>query len=147
MNKREFKGELDVFGYPFIYVDLINTVTNERIIKVKAIIDTGASGTHIKPEIIIALDLLSNGNTEIKHATDGNVKSGIFKLNIEFNNSTIVPDVTVFELTQPEYPSGMIIGLNILKHCNFNYDSVNKLFSFHLFPISDIPSLEVEKDS
>lgn len=134
MSNKKFKGQIDEYGFPFVLVNLINPISKQSIINAKTIIDTGAAYSHIKQHVVDALNLNSSGDLATKHLTDGNVKSGIFKINIQFNNYFTVPNVETRLLNQLEYPSDVIIGLDILKHCNFLYDSVNKSFTFHLFP-------------
>ncbi|WP_445750000.1 hypothetical protein [Polaribacter sp.] len=146
MSKQEFNGELDEYGFPFLLVDLINPITKQTIIKAKAIIDTGAAYTHVKQNVIDAINVKPNREIETKHLTDGNLKSGIFKINIRFNESITVPNIETRLLHLPEYPSDLIIGLDILRYCNFHYDSVQKSFSFHLFPTSTVPNLQDETD-
>ncbi len=131
---RKFDGHIDEYGFPYLIVDLINPITNDVIMDKKAIIDTGAAFTHIKQNIIDSINLKATGNTEIKHLTDGNLKSELFKVNIVFNGLISVPNVETRLMIQPEYPSDLIIGLDIIKHCDFYYDSSNKRFSFSLFP-------------
>jgi len=57
-----------------------------------------------------------------------------------------VPKIEARLLHLEEYPSDFIIGLDIIKHCDFHYDSVQKSFSFHLFPTSDAPNLQDKTD-
>jgi len=134
MNKQEFNGQLDEFGFPFLLVDLINPLTNQTIVKAKAIIDTGAAYSHIKQHVIDEINIKSNGEIDTKHLTDGNLKTGVFKINIRFNESITVPDIEARLLHLPEYPSDLIIGLDILRYCDFHYNSVEKSFLFYLFP-------------
>ena len=139
MIEKEFKGELDEFGFPFLLVDLINPLTNKAIEKAKAIIDTGAAYSCVKQNVIDSLNLNSVREITTKHVIDGNLKTGVFGVNIKFNGKIIVPNVETRILHLTEYPSDLIIGLDILKHCDFHYDSVHKSFSFHLFPTSNVP--------
>lgn len=146
MSKQKFNGKLDEFGFPFLIVDLINPITKKTFSNAKAIIDTGAAYTHIKKNVIDDLELTSKEEESFKHLTDGTIKSPSFKINIFFNNSIIVPDVKVALLHLQEYPSDLIIGLDIIRHCDFQYNSVQKSFSFHLFPTSDVPNLQDKTD-
>jgi len=146
MNKQEFDGQLDEYGFPFLLVDLINPISKQTIIKAKAIIDTGAAYTHVKQNVIDAINVKSNREIETKHLTDGNLKSGIFKINIRFNESVTVPNIESRLLHLPEYPSDLIIGLDILRYCDFHYNSVQKSFSFHLFPTSNGLNHKTETD-
>ena len=146
MSKQEFNGELDEFGFPFLLVDIINPETNEFIVDAKAIIDTGAAYTHIKQHIIDTINLTSEKEESFKHLTDGVIKSGLFSVNIKFNGFITVPNIKASLLHQTQYPSDLIIGLDILRHCNFRYDSVQKSFSFYLFPTSKVLNQQDETD-
>tara|TARA_R110001583_G_scaffold6249_5_gene32215 strand:- start:3749 stop:4174 length:426 start_codon:yes stop_codon:yes gene_type:complete len=139
MDVQKFKGQLDEFGFPFLLVDLINPITNKAIENAKAIIDTGAAYSCVKQNVIDALNINSAREITTKHVNDGNLKTGVFGLDIKFNRKIIVPNLETRILHLTEYPSDLIIGLDILKHCDFNYDSVHKTFSFHLFPTSNVP--------
>ena len=134
MNKNQvFNGKIDEFGFPFLIVDILNPKTEEVILNAKAIIDTGAAYSHIKKEVIRNLKLTSSKEVIVKHAVDGEVESGIFNINIIFNKKINVPNIDA-RLLHTDYPSDLIIGLDIIKYCNFQYNSKNKTFSFQLFP-------------
>lgn len=134
MSERNFYGEIDEFGFPYLIVGLVNPETNKSLHNLKAIIDTGAAYSHVKQTVIDDLGIHSVKEVTVNHLTDGNVKSGVFVVNIILNNNLKVSDMKMRILHQKDYPSELVIGLDILKHCNFQYDSVERLFSFHLYP-------------
>jgi predicted aspartyl protease len=134
VTKREMIGFIDEYGFPCLKVNVIDPITKNTITDLKAIIDTGAAYSHIKPHIIKALDLKPIDNITIKHITDGEINSDIFKINIKLNEKYMIPEVKIRIITQEQYPSDLIIGIDILKHCNFIYNSVEKSFTLILFP-------------
>jgi predicted aspartyl protease len=118
MSKQKFNGQIDKFGYPFLFVDLINPNTAQCIVHAKAIIDTGAAYTHIKQHVIDAININSNGEIDTKHLTEGNLKSGVFKINIRFNDSITVPNIEANLLHLIEYPSVLSSHLTTLQLTN-----------------------------
>lgn len=134
---KKIKGNIDKNGFPFINIDIINPENKRVIEKVKAIIDTCASGTHIKTEIINSLLLKKNGESNFYHAQGENIKTDTYNVDLFFNDKIRVPNVNVFILHQEIFDCDILIGQNIIKHCNFIYDSVQKSFSFHLFHLQD----------
>lgn len=134
---RKFSGLIDEFGFPYLNVDIINPATNETICDAKAIIDTGAAYSHMKQHVIDALSLTSSGQLTSKHLTDGDITSGIFEATIKFNKSIIIPPIKARVLHQEQYPSDLILGLDILKYCNFQYNCQHT-FEFELFPEGEI---------
>jgi len=88
----------------------------------------------MKPHIIEALDIKPITHITIKHITDGDINSGIFKIGIKLSEKYMIPEVDIRIITQEQYPSDLILGIDILKHCNFEYNSVEKYFTLILFP-------------
>lgn len=134
---KKIKGNIDENGFPYIIIDIINSKNKRVIEKAKAFIDTCASGTHIKKGIIKSLLLEEKGNTNFYHAEGENINTNLYKVDLFFNEKIRVPDIKVFILHQEMFDCDILIGQNILKHCNFIYDSVQKSFSFHLFPLQE----------
>lgn len=135
---RKFSGLIDEFGFPYLYVDLINPITNKAIFEAKAIIDTGAAYSAIKQNVIDELSSDSIDTITTKHVIDGDIKTGIFPINVKFNKLFIVPEIQFRLLHLPDYPSDLIIGLDILKHCDFHYNHRNKIFEIELIPGGEV---------
>jgi predicted aspartyl protease len=134
MDNRTIEGLVDEFGYPYLIVNIIDPITRYTLTGLKAIIDTGAAYTHVKRQLVEILKLTPIDKTTIKHLTDGNIVSDIFIINLKFGKIIEVPDIKARILTQPDYPSDLIIGLDIIKFCDFSYNSKSKSFNFVLFP-------------
>jgi hypothetical protein len=131
MNK-SIKGKIDKHGFAYINTEIINPNTDEYAFEVKTIIDTGSAYTLVKPELLNGINVTNSiKDDKLLHPTMGYVKSKTFKINLKINN-IIIPQIEVRELKDSNYPCGIIIGIDIIKHCDFQYNSKSKTFQIDL---------------
>ena len=126
-------GFTDEYYFPYITVDIENPITHLTSVNVKTIIDTGASYCLLKNEIIEYLKLSSFRKSEIinpiykRRETDNYFVDVIIDAN-NSEGSARMKGIRVNTLLDTSYPCGMIIGAELLQHCIFEYNGINKHF-------------------
>jgi predicted aspartyl protease len=133
---RIITGRLDQFNFPYIDVAIVNPDT-EQYVTAKAIIDTGAHPCLLKPELITGLGLQHFRESKYYNPMSDLVTSNDYIINliVDLHNSTGTfqfQNVRVGTIASPEYPAGMIIGIELLKHCNFTYKGKDGTFELHI---------------
>ena len=107
-------------------------------IPIRALVDTGASGTCIDPSVLRALALTPTGNTQVTTPTTGNVPVDVDQYDV----AIIIPPaggnqipfvlgtipVICTELLQIQGYHALI-GRDILAHCIFSYNGSMGLFT------------------
>ena len=66
-------------------------------VEITALIDTGASGTCIKPEIVSTLGLISRGIAQIATPSSKAHPCNVYDVSLDFPNGVIIPNVSVIE--------------------------------------------------
>ena len=126
------KGQLDEYGFPYIETEIINPINGLTAFNVKTIIDTGSAYSVVKPELLKDINLLKAiGESEFKNPIYGLIKTNIFEINLKIDKYKI-PNLKVRELKEPTYPCGAIIGIDLIKYCEFNYSAKSKEFTLTL---------------
>ena len=88
----------------------------------------------MKPELLNGLKINNSiGTTELLNPISGENTSNIFEIDLKIKNFRI-PKIKARELKELTYPCGILIGVDIIKYCNFNYSSKSKEFTLDLFP-------------
>ncbi|GBR75762.1 retropepsin-like super family [Candidatus Termititenax persephonae] len=115
-----------------------NAYNTNKTQKVKALWDTGASCSLIRPEIARKLDLSVVSKTLISTPSEKDVPSNLYYVNVGLPNKVKVSNVLVVEGT----PQGcdMLIGMDIITVGDFAISNFNKktVFSFRIPSIGHI---------
>lgn len=121
---KKIVGVIDENGFPTIpTVTLINTLNNTAI-KPSAIIDTGATGIHIKADIIKQLELEKIDEAFSRHPIHGKQPVDIFQVTLEMQG---VDFGMIYARTMLDnFPFDLIIGCGFIKDGKMIYDGVNK---------------------
>jgi hypothetical protein len=117
-------GVIDEDGFPAIpEVTIINPLNNTAI-KPRTIIDTGATGMHIKADIIKQLELERIDGAFSRHPIHGKQPVDIFQLMLEIQGLDfgIIHARTMLD----NFPFDLIIGCGFIKDGKMIYDGVNK---------------------
>ena len=133
--ERTINGNLDEFNFPFIGVGVSNPLTSKEMV-IKSIIDTGAAHCLLQKEIIDELGLNKVSDSTIMHPVNGLLQSGnyLIDLILDIHNpigSAKCLQVRVGTLDQLDYPAGMIIGVEFLQFCKFDYNGFDKTFTLN----------------
>lgn len=113
-----------------------NSITVPTHVKIRALIDTGASCTCIDPSVLSSLNLSATGSTLVNTPTTGNAPSTAFQYDVSLaipcdqNTSFYLGNVPIIEsalLAMQGFHA--LIGRDILQHCLFKYDGKFGLFS------------------
>jgi predicted aspartyl protease len=111
--------------------------TNERI-GIKALWDTGAEKSLIRPEVAKKLNLLPVSMIKISTPTDKDKPSNVYLINLYLPNHAIVKDVRVAE----GIPGGcdMLIGMDVISLGDFAVTNYNghTTFSFRMPSMAEI---------
>ena len=120
-------AKTDEFGLIYFDTEIINPRNSKSVIKVKSVIDTGASNSHLQAELIKVLGLESKGQSSFINPISGLVNSGIYELEVILNGIKIKP-VNVRIIDDLSFPAGLIIGLDIIKKFDFSYQAKTNIF-------------------
>jgi len=126
MNKT-ITGKIDEYGLIYFDTDISNPNNNKVALKAKSIIDTGASNSHMKMELIEYLELESSGKTNFINPKSNLVISDIYLIDFKLNE-LIVNNLEIRIIDSPAFPADFIIGMDILKKCDFIYQAHAKKF-------------------
>jgi predicted aspartyl protease len=128
---RKINGLTDEHGFFYI----MSSVTNNgnTVDNIKTIIDTGAANTHIHPELAKGLKLDIIDESISINPIKGEEVVKRYEIDILINKIRI-PSIRVKEFTALDYPCGIILGIDIIKHCDFQYEALTKTFSLTIFP-------------
>ncbi|MDR1202272.1 MAG: aspartyl protease family protein [Tannerellaceae bacterium] len=135
-------GNCFTTSYPKISSTLDNDVflesaidSNEKL-RVKALWDTGANGSLIRPEIATKLNLKSIGKALMSTPSGTDVPSNVYYINLHLPNKVAISEIRVVE----GIPNNcdMLIGMDVIGLGDFAVTNYNgkTVFSFR------IPSIE-----
>ena len=96
---------------------------------VTALIDTGASGTCIKPEIVSQFGLISRGIAQIATPSSKAHPCNVYDVSIQFPNGVAVPTVPVIETPLEGQSIQCLIGRDILEFGILIYSGYTQTFS------------------
>jgi|SRR5688572_129877 len=135
--ERTLSGTIDNDGFPYITVGLGLDQSVPPVVT-KAIIDTGASRSLLRVDLIKELKLSVIATAQYNHPLYGRQTGNFYSADILFDlyNHTLgialLKGVVFGELIAKDYPSAVILGVDFLRNCDFDYDGINKKFSLHL---------------
>jgi len=117
-------GVIDELGFPVIQEVTIINPKNNTAVKPTSIIDTGATGLHIKVDIINLLQLERMDGSFSVHPIHGRQPVDIYQVMIEIQGIEfgIMPVRTMLD----NFPFDLIIGCGFLKDRTMVYDGINK---------------------
>lgn len=146
MNKKNsniIKGNVDNHGFCSIMVSVSNSKTSENISNLKAIIDTGAANTFIKKDVLSQLGITdSTGDSFNVSPTNKIVISKKYNVNLLFGNIELL-DFEINEFNEERFPCDVLIGINILRNCDFSFYGEKE--EFYLRPIEDLDFYKVQE--
>ena len=108
------------------------TAKGEKIkapIDATALIDTGASGSCIKPEIVSALGLVSRGITQIATPSTKAHPCSVYDVSLHFPHGVVVPTVAVIETPLEGQNIQCLIGRDVLAYGILIYSGYTETFS------------------
>ena len=98
-------------------------------VEITALIDTGASGTAIKPEVIRQLQLTPRGVTNIATPSSAAHPCNVYDVSLTFANGVVVPVITVIEVPLEGQVIQGLIGRDVLAHGILIYSGYTNTFS------------------
>jgi predicted aspartyl protease len=98
-------------------------------VEITALIDTGASGTAVKPEVIRQLQLTPRGVTNIATPSSAAHPCNVYDVSLTFANGVIVPVITVIEVPLEGQVIHGLIGRDVLIHGILIYSGYTNTFS------------------
>lgn len=135
--ERIIKGSFDEYGFPYLNLQVCNQ-QQQVSVPAKAIIDTGGAHCLVREEIAIQLKLEELRVADYLHPVFGKMplKEYIMDLcltNNNENNETVIKGIRAGTLIDPNYPASVVIGVEVLRHCKFEYDGRNETFIMTVF--------------
>lgn len=134
MREITIRGELDESGLPHTFMSVESKDNDLKIaIPLKTVIDTGSAVSLIKTEIAIALELKVIGTSMLQRPIESDLKLNVFNADVIVNDSFTIPNAKLEQLTSKDYPCELILGMDIIKDCDFYYHSKDHHFDliFH----------------
>lgn len=130
--ERIFPGNFDEFGFPYLDVYVCNKKEGHSS-KVKAIIDTGAAHCMIKEELAIQLKLPELRIADYLHPVFGSMPIREYIMDLQFENDpekeeALLTGIRAGTIADTHYPASVIIGVEVLKNCRFEYDGTSRMF-------------------
>ena len=98
-------------------------------VEITSLIDTGASGTAVKPEVIRQLQLTPRGVTNIATPASAAHPCNVYDVSLTFANGVIVPVITVIEVPLEGQVIQGLIGRDVLAHGILIYSGYTNTFS------------------
>jgi len=98
-------------------------------VEITALIDTGASGTAIKPEVIRQLRLTPRGVTNICTPSSPAHPCNVYDVSLAFNNGVGIPVITVIDVPLEGQVIQGLIGRDVLAHGILIYSGYTNTFS------------------
>ena len=119
-----------------------------KIHPVKALWDTGATGSAITPKVAKLLGLIPSTKANVQHA-DGISLQNVYYVNIYLPNKVIVPFVKVTECKNIIGKFGIIIGMDIISLGDFAITNVGykTTFSFRMPSLKTIDYVKEFNDT
>jgi predicted aspartyl protease len=119
-------------------VELESAINPAEKIRLKALWDTGATGSLIRPEIAAKLRLQSLGKILMSTPTGKDVPSNVYSVNLYLPNQVVIPKISVAE----GIPNNcdMLIGMDVIKFGDFAVTNYNghTTFSFRMPSLAEI---------
>ena len=131
MIEKKIIGSVDNLGYIFINTSIINSENGIRIDDIKTIIDTGAFSSFIQKEIVKELQLTVFKENKYNNPVGGQITTNAYLSSLIFN-TTQYNNFLINEFTTNDFPCGILIGMDFLKHCELIYSGKNKTFELIL---------------
>ena len=131
--ERTITGRFDEDAFPYLDLEVVNK--NKGLTqRVKAIIDTGAAHCMIREELARQLQLEELREADYRHPVFGKfvLKEYIMDLCLEGdaqNGGTVLEGIRAGTLLDTNYPASVIIGVELLKYCRFEYDGRTQTFT------------------
>jgi predicted aspartyl protease len=123
-------------------VELESWMNSNGRIKLKALWDTGATGSLIRPEIAVKLRLKSFGKILMSTPTGKDIPSNVYSVNLYLPNHTVITQIPVSE----GIPNNcdMLIGMDIINLGDFAVTNFNghTTFSFRMPSMDEINFVE-----
>ena len=94
-----------------------------------ALIDTGASGTCVNPEIVSRLQLVSRGITQIATPSTKAHPCNVYDVSLHLPNGVTVPTAPVLETPLEGQNIQCLIGRDVLAHGILIYSGYTNTFS------------------
>jgi predicted aspartyl protease len=107
---REILTEIGV-SLPFVESDMLSS--DNRILKTRALWDTGASNCVVTKQTAKELNLRPISVSQVSHA-DGITLANVYLVNIYLPNNLVVPNVRVTECADSDGLFGVIIGMDVI---------------------------------
>ena len=98
-------------------------------IEITALIDTGASGTAVKPEVIRQFQLTPRGVTNIATPSSAAHPCNVYDVSLTFANGVVVPVITVIEVPLEGQVIQGLIGRDVLVNGILIYSGYTNTFS------------------
>jgi len=134
--ERTPSGAIDNDGFPYITVGIGLNQSPPQAVST-AITDTGAARSLLRVDLIMELKLNVIATAQYNHPLYGRQTGNFYSADIFFDlyNHTLasasLKGAVFGELIAEDYPSAVILGVDFLRNCNFDYDGINKKFRLH----------------
>ena len=125
-------GTFDEDAFPFLQLQVLNR-KKDLMMTAKAIIDTGAAHCLVREELAKHLQLDILRVADYRHPVYGKLPLTEYLMDLRFlqdgQQVGVIEGIRAGTLVDPHYPASVIIGVEVLKHCTFNYDGRQQTFS------------------
>lgn len=127
------EGNFDEYGFPYLDIVVLSKV-KDLSCNVKAIIDTGAAHCMIREDIAAKLQLEELRTADYRHPVYGKMSIKEYLMSISLqdkmqNAQAVMEGIRAGTLIDTNYPAAVIIGVEVLRHCQFTYDGKKQTFS------------------
>lgn len=134
--ERIITGKFDEDAFPYLDLEVLNKQKGLSQ-QVKAIIDTGAAHCMIREELALQLQLEELRQADYRHPVFGKflLKEYVMDLCLagdSQNGGTVLEGIRAGTLLDTNYPASVIIGVEILKYCRFEYDGRSQTFTLSI---------------
>lgn len=131
--ERIIAGHFDEHGFPYLEIQVWNK-QQDVYLPAKAIIDTGAAHCMIREELALQLGLPELRVADYRHPVFGTMPLKEYIMDLRFDGNPqseapVLEGIRAGTLIDLNYPAGVIIGVELLKHCSFSYDGFAKTFT------------------
>lgn len=129
-------GRFDEDGFPCLDLQVLNK-KGGRSERVKAIIDTGAAHCMIREDLARRLQLPELRVADYRHPVFGAMPIREYLMDLCFSgNGTgpVIEGVRAGTLVDLAYPASVILGVELLRHCSFEYNGPLRSFTLCLNP-------------
>lgn len=131
-------GRFDEDGFPCLDLLVLNKKEG-RSERVKAIIDTGAAHCMIREDLARRLQLPELRIADYRHPVFGAMPIREYLMDLHFggngtNEGPVIEGVRAGTLVDLAYPASVILGVELLRHCSFEYNGRLQAFTLRLLP-------------